>query len=1175
MNLTVQQNEALRTDKQIALTANAGSGKTFVLSKRFVKLVLDDGILISKIVAITFTDKAAGELYKKIEKEINNQIEDKENEPNKFKLERLRKQLVSANISTIHSFCSELLREFPIEAGIDANFLVMEKKTQSEMKELSVQEMIKDAVTVDDDFEKYKKLIRIFGGRKKFITNITSLFNERKKISSLMLNSDFNDIEKLTELYESGFYSYLATFVNENLSEFVKTVVKINSFAEPEKKFRKQAEMVLAQIENTADSFEKIYLSGQIDILNTKNELRSKGYLEDDIPGSLADDEKKVKSYKKSIEVFNSFFELRKNSVSSSDELKAAIKSYHHSLAELSIDLYSLTNRAFVIYEQKKKTKGVLDYDDMIIKAESLSKIPEVKKYLSEKYSYIMIDEFQDTDHLQYSIFMSFLENLSKGNLFVVGDEKQSIYMFRGAEPEVFGKTKEEISLAAEGLSIVLPHSFRLFPAIAQFVNETFGVLLSNKSGNYSEVEYNDFICAKELTETGSVNLLISEGKEQSNEAKLIAGMIRKIIYENPGKYKYSDIAVLSRKKAGFTEIEEVFNEFEIPYIIVGGRGFFNQQSVLDIAEFLSFLLDECNDSALIGILRSPFFMISDKELYEISCKEGETFYKKLKEYYSEQNYIIDTLEEAIKLSKYLEIDLLIERIYEMTGYKGVIAARKNPDQELANINKLKSIALSFSKNEYGTLYDFVSFLTESKKNDEDESQAAFSGAGNAVQIMTIHKSKGLEFKVLFVYKTNEAPNNNKISKGDVYFDGKYGLLFKIPQEMDYWAEYQTPGIVSVAEINLKMRELAERKRLLYVALTRGAEHLYITASKDRSIKTNSFLAMIVDSLKIDLNLETHTIKSKLRIRHDDGTEKDEELETDIRIIKDIDEFIIDENVSRHPDMEVKDYSSRIPGNERKEIISATKIAIFNFCPVRYHLTYNLGFSKLQKLISGQGETGDYFGKEDSEEEFLPASIKGSIIHKILEVGGGVAEIERTVKSFSQKELRLDDIKDEDLSEIAEIIEKYYKSDYYKKISSITNFKTEVEIYSEFYDNYIYGIIDRLAFIENKVIIVDYKTDRISKERILDRAKDYESQMRFYSLLVSAMYPGKDIEINLVFIKQPDTPVIYQITAEEITAYSEKLNETIIKIQSGNQEKNQENCAKCQFQSNSNCIIQI
>ncbi|MEW6654922.1 MAG: 3'-5' exonuclease, partial [Bacteroidota bacterium] len=455
---------------------------------------------------------------------------------------------------------------------------------------------------------------------------------------------------------------------------------------------------------------------------------------------------------------------------------------------------------------------------------------------------------------------MPILDHLRAGNLFVVGDEKQSIYMFRDADLEVFDKTKREIVKSAEpGSSLNLPHSFRMFPQLVLFTNKLFGNLFANPQKEFNEVAPSDLICTKSDIEIGSVGILLADTNSGVDESGLVAKKILNLL-KSDKTITLGDIAILCRKRKSFSEIETSLVKHNLPYLILGGKGFYQRQAIYDIYNYLTFLINPDDDLALVGALRSPFFNFSDAKLFRISMLNGKTIFDKLKKYCQAEvntKFILDVINDNLKAAASFEPYLLIRKLLNESGYWSVLSSKKNSDQETANVEKLLAVSREFSNKGFKNLYDFTVSLKEFIKGYEDEGQAQVAENKNAIKLMTIHQSKGLEFKAVFIYGTNSKGREDNVKAKDLSISKEYGLLTKVPVDKKYFSKYSVAPIAAFYDYKIKRKNYAELKRLFYVAVTRAVKYLYISAShKDYKPVNGSFYNLLCDGLKNSLEGE-------------------------------------------------------------------------------------------------------------------------------------------------------------------------------------------------------------------------------------------------------------------------------------------------------------------------------
>ncbi|MCX6171166.1 MAG: UvrD-helicase domain-containing protein [Ignavibacteriales bacterium] len=1174
--LTPQQKEAINYKTHISLAANAGSGKTFVLSKRFVEIFLNEEIDLSSIVAITFTDKSAGELSKKIASEVDERIVSETGVQKRRKLESLRRQLVSANISTIHSFCINILREFSPEAGIDANFNPIDQNTSSELIELSVEETINSLIENKEYSGELKYLIRFFGSKKIFTQQLENSINKRRIIEQLNDSFYLKDENEIAGLFKQKFQNEFKELFSSQIINGLNIIGIINEFVLRQKSNNETALAILEQLSKY--SKEKI-LAGQLAILSsiknllltkTDGKLRNRGYLSK----NRDELEKEIAEVESLLADLNDFLSLEKT-----EEAEKELANFGKAFIKIHLYMKSL-------YTQKKKQKGFLDFEDILLFTQKILLRDEVRKYLSDKFKYIMIDEYQDTNELQYEIFMPILDHLKSGNLFVVGDEKQSIYMFRNAEPEVFERTKEEINLPEnKGQILSLPHSFRMSPQLVLFTNLLFKNLFKNPNPHFNDVAQSSLICAKDETEKGNVEFLLADEDSDVTESELTANKILQLAsLKTDSAIAFKEIAVLCRKRDSFAELEKSFVKHGIPFTIVGGKGFYQRQTIYDIYNYLAFLLNKEDDAALVGLLRSPFFSLSDLQLYKISLENGNSFFEKVMNLSNsniEIKIVCDKLNENLKIAYNSEIYSIIRKILLESGYWSVIASKQNSSQELANNEKLLSLARTFSKKSFKNLYDFTVFLLESIEGYEDEGQAQVARDENTVKLLTIHQAKGLEFKAVFLYGCNQKTQEDSIRAKSLSIDKNYGLLTKVPLSKNYFNTYSSAPIAALYNYTIKRKNAAEVKRLLYVAVTRAINYLFITAThKEFSCKPGTFLHLFSEGLETDFTTDKISLSSQvdyMKFSDDKYESFARTVSLTIPVTTKLDETVSAISAAEQKKEEIIQLTQKINDVPKREIISATKISMFTQCPVKYQLTYELGYSTIYKLI--KEKTNDYEFSSNEDDEMRPfGQIKGRLIHAALkdEISGEKLQTFLLSKIAAEDFSENETVRNKFITTIVNDLEQFYKSAGYSEISSSKNYKNEFEIYCEEGEHYLYGIIDRLIIEKDKLIIIDYKTDNITSEQLISRTEDYLPQLKFYAYILSKLFRECDLfELRIIFLKYADHTGSYQINRNDLKIFGTELNEATSKIYSEQFKPNLNHCSKCHYALEGNKCVKL
>lgn len=1184
--LTPHQKSALEFEEHLSLTANAGSGKTFVLARRYLNAALKDGVSLSNIAAITFTDKAAGELYNKIVKLVNEQIIVSESDKLKHKLEAIRRQLVSANISTIHSFCINILREFPVEAGLDARFAAIDEQLSEELIELSIQEITKELLEDGSSSEELKYLIRILGSKSGLEKELFSLIKQRKNLLIIKDSIYSKPDEEIIRFFNTQFNQIFSQIWNDYDKKLIQSIKSINDLViskKPDNAFAAEISHLLKKFDSQQSAVQIIRNLSSIknNLLTGSNTIRKQGYLTSNLREGL-----------------DSIIEFIESSLKELSKIEFPEENDEqlNELLKFGKILLEVLSYALKRYEDKKSADGFLDYEDILLFVKEILKKDNVKQSLNEKFKYILVDEYQDTNEIQYEIFLPILNYLKSGNLFIVGDEKQSIYMFRDAELEIFNRTRNDISMEAGSEALLdLPDSFRMSPAICLFTNKLFENLFAEPNPLYNEVQNTNIVCASNQDKNGNIEFLLADTEQENfiSEAELVA---RRIIELKLSGKEFNEIAVLVRKRKSFAGLETEFIKYGIPFSIIGGRGFYQRQSISDIYNYLSFLSNSGNSKALAGILRSPFFTVSDARLFEISLQTGNNFWQKfqlISETDEQLNRIKEILEENIQLASSLELTVLLRKILTDTEYLAVLGARNDGEQELANIEKLIEISRGFGLKGFRNLYDFLDYLNDAITGIEDESQAAITNDLTAVQLMTLHQAKGLEFPVVVLYNAHESSQKTSLKSRQISLSKSFGILTKLPLNNNFLEEYHSAAIGGLYNFIEEKKRIAELKRLLYVGVTRSIERLIISGeySESKSISTDSFLSMIRSGLDMDLTNEKFILEDDLdflKLTESGFINELREIKIDIPIKRAV---LITEDYkfltqSRTNNLVFNTTNTEIP--LEKDIISATKVAVYSQCPTKYLLTYEYGFGALNSVFNRKEKST--FEIEDKEREIisdeidepqtsnkLRSDIKGSLIHFLLEKEFKKEELEDELANYLIKkgyeENEINYFKRDILTDLY----KFFNSDIYNFISNHPDYKNEFEVYIKYDSAFLYGIIDKIIFSEGRLVIVDYKTDDIEESELNKRAETYFTQLKFYLLIVQKLF-GKfnSFQLILIFIKYPDKPIIKNIDNEQFFLVKKEISDIIKGIIHKQFYKNTEHCQICFFSDKfKKCILNL
>ncbi len=1234
MNYTREQSLALTTDRYISVTANAGSGKTHVLVDRYFNILFngdnEEAIDGRKVVAITFTRKAASEMLAKVVKRIEQEIKIASDAKSLRKLKKIRENLIYAKISTIHSFASSLLRDYPIESGVLPTFTELGKAEEVILYNDSILEVFEsrfeNSALKSELFYLYEYL-----NRNLVDEIIRKGLNEAENLNAIR---DFyaQSDEDICQFYTSKIVAIAENMINTLFSKALKSAEnKIGDlpsdkaqiqYAEHLENLQNLQNFPMNTAENLADFYEKFN-----DIMNRKVSRKNfKTEVFDEFSTFSSDD------FKKEMEKIQRYTTL----LNYEDELKESVK--------CSRILFGLIDEIYQVTSEAKKEAGYLDFNDMILKVDNLLNNENALAQIKSQIDYILVDEFQDTNPLQYNLLKKLCPKLVDPkieddiNLFIVGDSKQSIYAFRSADVRVFKEATRNIRSAnqymidnnklaknipfnsnlidtneSESLGdITLSASFRLNPIVATFVNKVCGSIMefANAGSNKSEFDeltqfevkysplifakdtsrftslYNELIDKKATYDFGSISFLMnliaykekntgneiidenidssdnSEEEYDYDEAVMIAKFIMDAVGGNPnycvyknGEYKkaeFGDIAILSRTKSGFKSITNEFLKYKIPFKLHSGSGFYAQQEIADILNYLKFIQNNNDDLAFVSLLKSPFFGFNDTDLLLISLQKANSYWDKF-------NIFINSIEKTNEfdyrinafniLKEILEIALrvpLVHLLYKMINKSelyGIYQKSNSAEQIIANINKLIAIARTYEEKGFKNLYDFISDL-EILSDDTSESEAAFITGENVVNIMTIHAAKGLEFPIVILSHTNtKGPRANSF-----YIEPQFGISFRFPVTN---AEGKTDEIAlhnfELASQFQKLSDIAEEKRILYVAMTRAKEHLLISASikkkKDGSLSApQKQLKLILEGLGIaSNNIPEAEFKYEYHIQSGldfliNNEKQHYPFDYNINFLNYRNYFgdlsIYEIEKKRMPKL----VSEQVTAGVFENYISATKLLYYLHDRNQYIHRYVLGLPDDEQISYNSEDDSainDNFKNDElnnEKDEDAKGFSAGTFIHKVMEkipefcnlndedlkiaINLEIKKIESENKKFSNS------LKQRMLEEPLNI----YKTKIIQKYKKLLpNSKSEIVYNLPFDYDLINATFDLYLMNEDmEWEIWDWKSNQVNSKEDIDEYKShYEIQMKLYSFFNYLINPNQNNYIaRLLFTRQ-------------------------------------------------------
>ena len=1164
MQLTPSQQQALAIDRHICVTAGAGSGKTTVLVDRYLKILRESNTKPQEIVAITFTEKAAAEMKERVIEELSPQEKDDRSEQDNS-LHGFRDKMSTAHISTIHAFCSRILREFPFQAGVPANFSILQGIDQKLSLQQTIRETLKDIATNSNDQHRAEltRLLQRYGGQKTLVDFFSTMINQREVVERLMqdIYGERSEAE-IRESWKQGMLTELMSLVDA--TEFTRCLnavlqVARGKKAEGTKNLKQQLD---EQYKLNANSLEVLNLFKEIAKLITtgKGDIATSGFLPKSINRvEIADEIDFLVSTAKKIKNTPT---LEKN-----DDKEEDIETDDDFLISTTFDLLAIYERIATGYQTAKLSQGKLDFTDLQLRTRDLLRNnKEIRQALIERHKYFMVDEYQDTNELQYELVMLLTDQLKAANLFIVGDPKQSIYAFRGADVRVFEKTKQNI-IDDGGRDVRLTENFRSLRDPVGFVNYFFNHLMGDGKETEFEVQYEALTQARPVETNGAIEILVGKHNEDVvDEYTLIAQHIKnmrrnqvtiserdKSGAEVERPIDYGDIAILIRSRRHLPDIEHALLEADIPHLTTGGVGFYQRQEIYDIWNYLNFLNNpKENQTSLAAVLRGPAFGISDTELYEISLQEEEKkFWDKAQKYQSRSDNLrtaIAILERHHRLAHRMPVNQLIVTIVKETGMIGTLKTGKQGQQRWSNYQKLLELARNFDGEENKRILPhFIEFLDILITEEPQEGQAPIEGSRDAVKIMTIHAAKGLQFPIVILPRLDRGAQTDR----EPYIDEAFGIGFS-PLNPDDGYRKTGPEIVAHIKNRGSAKETAEKKRLFYVGTTRARDRLILSGTLSASGKPQQMLEWLYKHLDIDEADSSLNLPVDLEVFKGNRTNS-ESFQLQIPIHQTLTEATsADEATDETIPVDFPEPPQKLKPIGTPAAFSVSELANYARCPLRYQLE-----NVLRIPVNGQEES-------DPDEDEM-----GTALHSTFSRIRRQSDIEMLDTTIDETLERYPELTPQSTATLRRHVNNFISSELGETALSASRTQTNQHIHADINGHIVDGRFDRLFKDETgNWQVINYKTD---KAQNLDTL---HPEMELYSLLVHRCYPNQlVVTINIFFTEHGRWEQKHFNTAQ-LPEVQEQWQEKISALQRGVYEKNLEHCCSCPYaDSDGQCII--
>jgi len=842
----------------LLVSAAAGSGKTFVLTGHVINRILDHNpeyqIDVDRMLIITFTEAASLEMKQRIEKAINEELV---KDPGNSKLLRQRALIPGARISTTDSFFSWVVKTYFDKSEIDPEYKI-DTSGQLELLKKDVFDKLFEEVMSrgNKDFEKFldafipdKSLSRSLYELVKSNLEVYSSVSDREEFCRMIRESCKNNYKSIDDIP-------LTKWLTDYYKSYCESVVyALRSFAN-DSEMDRYSDYIVSAIEqfegiSCADSFEEII-------------ERVKGF-------SLP----KYPSLKNKTFAEEAFAEFRDSVVRdfakdfcdefAGDSLNDMLLSVNNNGSRLNAYFDFFLEYVDALY-QAKLDANIMDFSDISHEAYRIIRDnPDVREELSEKFKLVIVDEYQDTNHLQEDA-ISLIAN--RNNYYMIGDIKQSIYGFRQASPEIFAEKYNSFGDRGNNIKIELSDNFRSRKNVLTAVNSVFERIMFKTFGG---ITYDDEAALKYgasdlYDETDShdydAELLLYSSEENADgqraaQAKIVVSKIKELVGKSIVVDKdksqrvasYKDIVILSRNLTNIKYVTDELKRADISYSVNMKRGYFDSVEVQQLLSLLRIIDNPHQNQYMLAVLTGPIGGFSDAEIAELVAnyklsrmdRDDISLYDALvASEDSKSKRFVEAFAHYRAVSKYTGVYELLEMILNDTDYIHYINALPDSELRRANVELLSQKARDFENSSYSGVFDFINYIDRFIKNKGDLKESNTSSeADNVVRIMTIHGSKGLEFPIVFLINCGDDLTKSRGGETSISF-GQNGLCAPY---VDLERSIKVKTLPQLASKKIAVgAELSEEMRLLYVAMTRAREKLYIVAGKKLTKKFNGLI---------------------------------------------------------------------------------------------------------------------------------------------------------------------------------------------------------------------------------------------------------------------------------------------------------------------------------------------
>jgi len=1108
-------------DHNLVVTAGAGTGKTTLLVDRLVHLLLrnPEPLRITEMIALTFTNKAANEiklrlrerlqayLGARLDRQPENDAEGRTHREIESLIERYQlskdeldarvqdalRNLERSDIGTIHSFAATLLRLYPLEAGIDPQFKEDDGKQFErifdEQWDLWLDQELALSGSHSDDWRKILRKLML----DQIKALAKSLCSETVELQHANPRSQDHEVLQF-------FQTWL-----ENLESRAASLIAVHTEDRQNEKLVRAARTVI-------------------------REFRQRGSISEN--GSSED--RSLVAEKSINRELQGWPEI---DVIEAQELVRIAKG----LAQVDAQLTHLLWELLVPFVEKFREffvrEGFVSFDGLLMRARNLVRDrPQVREELKRQFRAILIDEFQDTDPIQYEILLYLAEKagrsakdwrkvkLAPGKIFVVGDPKQSIYAFRRADIEAYLEVVEKLIKAQDGIECRLTTNFRSDAAILNVVNGIFECLIQPQTGVQPPYIAIHPAPQRISTSAGAPDSAplpkVMVRKIVANEADLSAEKARRIegqslarwlkdeilertrILDSSGEQvraQPKDVAILFRKLTDIHDYLEPLRQSGIRYVVEGERHFYAAKEIIDAVNLLRAIENPYDRLALVGVLRSPLGGLSDQNIYELH-QQDLLDYRKVNRL--KQSSFPTTLAELYhKLSQLheetpkLPVGAAVSHIFACLPLKALAACTFHGEQAVANLEKLRQQAEALGSEGLTTLKEAIHQLRQRVLDVKEEGESVLAEENlDAVRIMSIHKAKGLEFPIVILAGCQTGTDGRRTVTAEALFDWSTGLTgIRVGRTWDL------AGLYIAEKIRLRTEE--EQKRVLYVAMTRAREHLIISCAPSGRRSNGSFLSMLDEIFPENIT----TAEESRNVAIGCGN-------IELRLVGETLGAPGGAKRNRRKADAEPNWQPYVEAWARRKKVyeSAIKTPVF--------VTPTL----LKRQEEEMAEAGRPKTRLSSTR--TPAVLIGELAHRFLEAWDFAQDGEKFgsrlgpfLDQWLPSDLRSE--RESIEAELAEIFGGFFDSKIYAELARSQILGREVPLLMPWDGQIMEGVIDLIYEHDGLLYLADYKTDRIAREELTQGAKRYGQQAQIYSRAARQSLEREVAAFKVIFLR--------------------------------------------------------